>query len=169
MKFTKKLLAATLLTIGGFAAISSANAETDTGAFDVNVTVTKICDVTSATGTQDINLGSFAAGVDVTTGFSSNAISVNCSNGTAYNIGLAGSGFLVDTVTPENKVAYSLLKASGGTVWGNNITGEVGGTGTGMATDQIKTHTVFASLAADSTDNLPPGTYKDNVTVTLTY
>ncbi|WP_201595192.1 spore coat protein U domain-containing protein [Psychrobacter vallis] len=168
MTFNKKLLAATLVTAGGFAAISSANAATDSGAFDVELAVTATCSVTSVSGTQDIDFGSYAAGVDVTEASSSNPISVNCSNGTAYNIGLEGSGFLTDTVVPANQVAYSLLKTTGGDVWGNTAT-EVGGSGTGMATDQAKTHTVFASLVAGSTNNLPVGIYKDNVTVTVTY
>ena len=168
MKFNKKLLAATLLTVSGFAAISSANAATDEGAFDVNLEVTEICEVTSASGTQDINLGSFAAGVDVTEGSSGTDISVNCSNTTGYSIGLLGSGVLTDSVS-TNTVAYSLLKETGGAVWGNTGTDLVTGKGTGMATNQAKTHTVFASLAAGSTDNLIAGTYTDTVAVTVTY
>ena len=167
MQFKKSLMTATLITIGGFAAMS-ANAATDTGTFDVKLDITEICKVTSTTD-QEIDFGSFAAGAAVTEGSSGTPISVNCSNGTVYNIGLLGTGFLTDTTEPLNKVAYSLLKTNGGAVWGNGITEEVGGTGTGMAADQAKTHTVFASVAANATDNLKKGSYTDTVNITVTY
>lgn len=167
MTFNKTLLTTTMLTLVGFAAVS-ANAATDTGTFDVKLDITEICKVTSTTA-QEIDFGSFAAGAAVTEGSSGTPISVNCSNGTVYNIGLSGTGFLTDTTDPLNKVAYSLLKATGGAVWGNEITGEVGGTGTGMAADQAKTHSVFASVAANATDNLKKGSYTDTVNITVTY
>lgn len=167
MTFTKKLLAVTLLTAGGFAAISSANAATDNGSFDVNLDVTEICEVTSASGTQDINLGSHAAGVNVAEASSTTDISVNCSNTTAYNIGLLGTGVLTDIVSGDS-VEYTLLKSAGGAVWGNTGT-EVGGTGTGMAANEAKLHKVFASLAPGSTNNLTAGSYTDTVAVTVTY
>ena len=168
MTFNKQLLTAAFLTVGGFAAMSSVNAATDAGAFDVTLDITSSCKVTSASGTQDIKFGSFAAGVNVSEASSSTPISVNCSNGTTYNIGLAGTGVLTDSAPPANTVAYQLLKTAGGDAWSN--TGEdVGGIGTGMAVDQAKEHTVYASLVAGSTDNLPVGTYTDTVNVTVTY
>lgn len=169
MTFNKTLQTATLLAFGGFAAMSANAAGTATGAFDVTLDVTDTCEVTAAKGTQDINFGSFAAGADVTEALSSTPISVKCSNGTTYNIGLEGTGFLSDDTLPvANKVAYQLLKTTGGELWGNTAS-EVGGTGTGMATDQAKEHTVYATLAAGSTDNLPVGTYTDTVNVTVSY
>lgn len=166
MQFNKTLMTAALLTVGGFGTIS-ANAATDTGSFDVNLDVTETCEVTSASGTQDINFGSYSAGADVTEASSATDISVNCSNTTAYNIGLLGSGLLTDDVSGDS-VEYSLLKESGGTVWGNTAT-EIGGVGTGMAAGEAKLHTVFASLAPGSTANLTAGSYTDNVLVTVTY
>lgn len=168
MTFNKTILTAALLTVGGLTAVSGANAATDTGTFDVKLDVTATCEVTSASGTQDINFGSFAAGADVTEGSSGTPISVNCSNGTPYNIGLLGTGVLSDSAVPVNTVPYQLLKAAGGEVWGNTET-EVGGAGTGMSVGEAKTHTVFASLASGSTNDLPKGTYTDTVNVTVTY
>lgn len=168
MTFNKTLQTATLLALGGFAAMSANAAGTVTGAFDVTLDVTATCEVTAAKGVQDINFGSFAAGADVAEASTGTPISVNCSKGTTYNIGLAGTGVLTDSAVPANTVAYQLLKDTGGAVWGNTGT-DVGGTGTGMATDKAQTHTVFASLAADSTDDLPVGIYTDTVNVTVTY
>ncbi|MGO2386134.1 MAG: Csu type fimbrial protein [Psychrobacter sp.] len=168
MTFNKQLLTAAILTASGLFATSSANAATDTGAFDVKLDITSTCRVTSASGTQDINFGSFAAGVDVSEASTGTPISVNCSNGTTYNIGLAGTGVLTDTATPANTVAYQLLKTAGGEIW-DNTSEDVGGIGTGMAVDQAKEHTVYASLVAGSTNNLPVGTYTDTVNVTVTY
>lgn len=167
MLFKKSVMTAAVFAVGSFA-VMSANAATDTGTFDVKLDITEICKVTS-TAAQKIDFGSFAAGAAVTEGSSGTPISVNCSNGTVYNIGLLGTGFLTDTTEPLNKVAYSLLKSNGGTVWGNEITGEVGGTGTGMAANQAKTHSVFASVAANATDNLKKGSYTDTVDITVTY
>lgn len=168
MTFNKTLLTATMLTLGGFAAMSAnAAGETKTGTFDVNLAITSICSVTSAKVDQDISFTTSASGVAVAEASSAAPILVKCSNLTPYNVGLLGTGFMTDAVS-TNKVAYSLLKTAGGAVWGNTGT-DVGGTGTGMGPDEAKPHTVFASLAAGATDNLAVGSYKDAVTVTVTY
>lgn len=168
MKFNTTFLTAAVLALSGFAAMSGANAETTAGSFDINLQVEKTCKVTAAAA-QNIDFGKHSAGAEALEAYSSTPISINCSNGTAYNIGLEGSGFLADATVPANKVAYKLLKASGGEVWGNEATGEIGGTGSGMASTETKNHNVYASLAANATDNLPVGTYKDTVKVTVTY
>ena len=167
MQFNKTLLTAALLTVGGFASVSASAAGSDSGSFDVNLEVTEICKVNSASGVQDINFGSYAAGAEVAEASSATAISVNCSNTTSYNIGLLGSGLLTDEESGTS-VEYKLLKDTGGTVWGNTGT-DVGGEGKGMAPDRAQSHTVYASLEPDSTANLTAGTYTDNVTVTVTY
>ncbi|MFZ2842973.1 spore coat U domain-containing protein [Psychrobacter sp.] len=165
MQFQKSLLTATLLAVISLTTIP-ANAETISGAFDVKLNIKKTCKVEAKKGTQDIDFGSYVAGTAGLTASSSAAIKVNCSKTTPYNIGLAGSGVMTDTVS-TNTVAYSLLKTAGGTVWGNTAT-EVGGTGSGMATAQAKTHTVFAAVTG-LTDDLTPGNYLDTVAVTVTY
>lgn len=167
MKFNKSLLTAALLAVGSLTAIS-ANADTKTGSFDVKLDITKTCNVTAVVGTQDITFGSRIAGATVPEASQTTPISVNCSKGTAYNIGLLGTGVMTRTAAPLDTVAYTLLKATGGATWGNTGS-EVGGTGTGMKPAQAKTHTVFASLAAGATDDLTPGSYKDTVVVTVTY
>ena len=168
MQINKNLFTATLLTAAGFAAVSANAAGSDTGGFDVNLEVTEICLVDSTAGVQDINFGSYAAGVDVTEASSATAISVNCSNTTTYNIGLLGSGLLTDAESNDS-VEYTLRKTAGGAIWGDTDTDRVGGTGTGMAASETKLHTVFASLAPGSTANLTAGNYTDNVVVTVTY
>lgn len=167
MTFNKTLLTAALFTFSGFTAMTGANAAADSGKFDVKLAITATCKVTSASGTQDINFGTHAAGENVTEASSGADISVNCSNGTAYNIGLAGTGKLTDPVS-TNSVDYKLLKTAGGEVWGNTGT-EVTGTGSGMAVGEAKLHKVFASLDAGSTANLSVGNYSDTVNVTVTY
>ena len=49
MQFKKSLMTATLVAIGGFAAISSANAAgTESGSFNVNMTVVSACTLSAA-------------------------------------------------------------------------------------------------------------------------
>ena len=165
MQFQKSLMTAALLTVGTLTAVS-ASAATVGGSFDVKLVITKTCKVEAAQGTQDIDFGSHVAGSAGLTASSSNAIKVSCSKTTPYNIGLAGSGVMTDTAS-TNTVAYSLLKSVGGAIWGNTGT-EVGGTGTGMGTIQAKSHPVYAAVTG-LTDDLTPGSYKDTVTVTVTY
>ena len=168
MLFKKSVMTAAVFAIGSFAAMS-ANAETSTGTFDVELEVTKTCTVNSLTGTHKVDFTAYAAGATVQEATSSSAISVNCSNTTPYNIGLLGSGFLAIDGSATNKVAYSLLKAAGGTAWGNTGTEDVPGIGRGMATAQTNTHPIHVSLEAGATNNLVPGDYKDTITVNVSY
>ncbi|WP_188004076.1 spore coat U domain-containing protein [Psychrobacter sp. ANT_H59] len=161
-------MTAAVFAVGSFAVISSANAATDTGAFGVELAVTEICKVNSLTDTHKIDFGTFAAGATVTEA-SAAAISVNCSTGTGYNIGLLGSGSLSDGEVSPTTVAYKLLKDTGGAEWSNTGTADVPGTGRGMAAEQGNSHTVYASILPGAIDNLKAGTYTDTVNITVTY
>lgn len=167
MTFNKTLLTATLLTVGGFAAMSSANAADATDTFDVNMQVDSNCLVTAG-GSSDINLETVTAGVVPSIGTST--INVACSKGTGYTIAMlpsgvssAGLGEMAGTATNEETIGYQLTTdASGDTPWTDGlVTGTGGGTGTNQE------HSVYAVLTT-STDVLPD-TYSENVTVAVTY
>lgn len=132
----------------------------------VSATVTANCSV-SATPMNFGSSGSLAsAAVDAAA-----AVSVSCSNGTAYTVSLSagfGSGATVAArkmAAGFNSITYSLYRDSGRTqVWGNTIgTDTVGGTGTGSAVS----HTVYGRVPVQATP--PPGSYSDTVVVTVTY
>lgn len=173
----KKLLiasAAAVLTAAAFAAPNPA-----TATFDVKLTVVKACAVTAGAG-SDINFGnqdaSATANLDAT-----NNISVTCSKGTAYTIGLTpgnnntgGAGaMLAQNVAPvtgnTDTVPYQLRKTSAtGAVWGNtNSSGTVVGNGvSGTGTGLAQSIPVYATVPST---NVNPDSYKDTVTVTVRY
>lgn len=171
MKFNKKLLAATLITAGGFAAISSANAA-DTGTFAVSMTITKACNITTGDN-ANISLGSVAGGAQSVTGQSSvTGITVNCTNLTPYNIALSttsdatgGTGKMLGGVS-EN-IPYILYSDAGTTVWGAAVdkSNTVSGQGDGMLTT-AKSHQVHAITGIA---DVSVGTYTDTVTATILY
>ena len=156
-----------------------AHAATATGTFQVLLEIQKSCSVTAGAG-SDINVGSVAS--TATNSAGSNTISVTCSQGTPYYLGLApspanggdtaGSGSMAPTGgVPGNtdKVPYQLRSTSGaaGTIWGNTATTStvgngVAGTGSGAA----QTHTVYATVASA---NYTADSYADAVTVTVNY
>lgn len=100
------------------------------------------------------------------------AITVLCTNGTSYSIGLdAGVG--TGSTTSSRKLTgssggtlnYSLYRDSGRTNnWGSTIGTD---TQTGTGSGQIQTLTVYGQIQAGGTPLA--GTYTDTVTVTLTY
>jgi len=168
----KKLLiaaSAAALTAAAFAAPNPA-----TATFDVKLTVVKACSVTAGTAST-IDFGSADANPAANLDATSN-ISVTCSKGTAYTIGLTptnnstgGAGTMAGTGSNTDTVAYQLRKTSAaGTAWGNTNTNGttvgngVAGTGTGTA----QSIPVYATVPST---NVTPDTYKDTVTVTVRY
>ncbi|HEY0973295.1 MAG TPA: spore coat U domain-containing protein [Solimonas sp.] len=155
---------AALLPIGAIAA-------TDTASFDVTITLTKTCDVSSVAPT-DLNFGSTGllnANVD-----QSSTITVTCSQDAAYNIGLdAGLSPATpgDTTTRRmsdgnsHYVQYQLYQdALRGTDWGDAIGSDTqASTGIGSA----QAFTVYGRVPPQSTP--PAGSYADTITVTVTY
>lgn len=147
--------------------------------FTVKATVAKSCSVTTG---SDIQLGS-AGGVAVTatniTG--NNTISVTCSGGTAYNIGLlpsnnntGGAGVmaalnLAPVTGNTDSVPYQLRSSPGmtGTIWGNTATSTSVGNGkSGSGTGMAQAITVYATTPGA---NFTPDSYADTVTVTVNY
>jgi spore coat protein U-like protein len=116
----------------------------------------------------DINFGSqglLAANLDMT-----GSLSVTCTAGTAYNVGLddghqnAGpSGRAM--ALGSNTIGYGLYRdAARSLVWGSTVgTNTLGGTGTGSA----QPLTVYARVPPQPTP--PAGAYADIIVVTVTY
>ena len=146
---------------------TSAPAATTSTTFTVSATVDNNCTV-SAT---NLDFGSYNTLLNITPTDATNAITVTCTLGTAYNIGLdAGTGSGA-TVTARklssggNTLNYSLYQdALRTTVWGSTVgTNTVAGTGTGLAV----AHNVYGRIPASQ--NVGSGTYTDTITVTITY
>jgi spore coat protein U-like protein len=149
-------------------ASTGASATTATSPFTVQVTIAASCTVVSGT------LLNFGGSVGVLTGNLdvSTTLQVQCTNTTAYNIGLdkGANGASVTTRLmkggPSNEtIAYSLYRDSAHTLnWGVTIgTDTQAGTGTGAA----QTYTVYGRIGQQNTPT--PGLYIDTVTITVTY
>lgn len=163
-----------------------AQAGTATATFNVTATVPSFCKV-SAT---DLTFGAYTPGSGAVTGNST--VTVNCTKGTAFTVALNGGASASvtnrnmkgtgaadpagDTAPATALLNYQLYTTatvgSGGTIWGDGLTGTstVSGTGTGMGTPQAIAETVYGQIP-DSTANLAavPGAYSDTVTATVTY
>lgn len=141
-------------------------AQTATDSFDVRITISAECEV-SSTGPLDFgNAGPLTNSVNAST-----SLQVTCSNTTPYTIGLdAGVGAGADTTTRRmtsggSTIGYRLFRDSALTSnWGNTPGADtLTATGTGTA----QSFTVYGQVSAQATP--APGTYTDTVTVTVTY
>jgi spore coat protein U-like protein len=132
--------------------------------FTASATVLSNCNVIAT----DINFGSqgiLAANIDTT-----GSLSVTCTAGTAYNVGL-GDGHQNAGPTGRamslgaNTVGYGLYRDSARSlVWGSTIASNtLGGTGSGSA----QPLTVYARVPPQATP--PAGVYADVIVVTVTY
>ncbi|PXX42098.1 Csu type fimbrial protein [Undibacterium pigrum] len=155
---------AKLLTVLCLCTTANGFAATSTGTLSVSSTVLSACSVTGAS----MAFGSYTA----TQIDNSAAISITCTNGTAYNIGMdAGGGSGASTAVRKmtgsvsGTLNYSLYKDSGrSVVWGNTVgTDTLLGTGTGAAQSVSVYGRVPSGQIADA------GVYSDSVTITLTY
>jgi spore coat protein U-like protein len=145
---------------------ADASAATATTTFTVQITINASCVINSAGTLNFGSQGALTGNVDQTS-----TISVQCTNTTAYNIGLdAGTGTGATVATRKmtnggNTIDYTLYRDAGRTqVWGTTIgTDTVSATGNGAA----QTHTVYGRVPAQTTP--APNSYTDTVTVTVTY
>ncbi|MDE2270441.1 MAG: spore coat U domain-containing protein [Xanthomonadaceae bacterium] len=166
MNIKPTLFAAALVAAGLSVSTAQATAGTVTATMPVTITIQNACDVSSvAPTTMDFGTqGPLTSAVNQTS-----TISVTCTSGAAYNIGLDGgsSGNINGRtmVNGSNSVAYQLYSdANHTTVWGNTIgTDTVASTGTGSS----QAFTVYGQVPAQATP--PAGTYNDTVNVTVTY
>ena len=156
-----------VLVFGACLVSSPASSQTATTDFNVQITITAECQIDSATDLDFGSSGIIAAAVTATS-----EITVQCTNGTPYDLALnagIGTGATVAArlMTGPNSetVQYSLYQDAGhADVWGDTIgTDTVADTGTGSP----QAFTVFGQVPAQPTPQA--GTYVDTVTATLTY
>lgn len=141
--------------------------------FSVQATIAPSCTINT---TSDIHLGSHPASQTTILGSNNNAMSMTCTNGTPYAIGLTpsngninGQGIMRGSSKNTDVVAYQLRSSAGtnGSIWGNTTTvsdigNGVGRIGSGMA----QTQPVYITVPdAD----VRPDTYSDTVTVRIQY
>ena len=141
--------------------------------FTVQATVINSCEITT---TSDVNLGLRSASETNITGSNSSAITVNCTNGGSYYIGLkpfnnstTGAGVMSGTGGNLDKVPYQLRSTAGinGTIWGNTATSTTVGNGVAdFGTGSNKSHTVFVTVPSA---DVKPDTYSDTITINVNY
>lgn len=171
MQFKKSLMTATLVTIGGFAAMSSANAGETTSEFGVSMEVDSICTVDAPPAA--VVLAKTEAGKATTAVTATTALVLNCSKGSVATIGLTpvstgsldGTGTLLGGLEKLEEVAYKLTSGSaGGTAWGTTDT---------ISTAEFANYATAIStpIYLTVTDNadVTPGAYSDTVNISVAY
>lgn len=146
---------------------SPARAGTSMGSFAVSAGISATCVINSASMAFGAYNPTVNANFDAT-----GAVSVSCTNGTSYNIGLdkgLGTGATITNrvmMNGSNKLTYQIYSDSARTQnWGNTVgTNTVSGTGTGFS----QSFTAYGRITAGQTST-PPGSYSDTVTVKITY
>ena len=145
--------------------------------FIVQAAIAPSCAITA---TSNVNIGTHSATETNITGSNSSAITVNCTNGGAYYIGLApspsngvvstvGAGVMSGTGGNLDKVPYQLRSTAGinGTIWGNTATSTTVGNGVAdFGTGSNKTHEVFVTVPSV---DVRPDNYSDTVTINVNY
>lgn len=146
----------------------AAEAATKTTTFQVTATVNEVCNV-SAT---DLAFGVYDPASAATDNTST--ITVTCTKGTNYSIGLdagTAAGATVTTRQMEDAVSsdlinYSLYSDASRTVnWGNTANTDT--VDVASATGAAENHTVYGRIPAGQF--VSAGSYSDTITVTLTY
>jgi len=151
-------------------ASGTAGAATKTTTFGVSAVVNPNCLVSA----QPLAFGGYD-GTAAKTGTSD--ISVRCSSGTTFAVGLStGGGTFAQRLlsgSGANKLQYNLFtSAAATTIWGDGTlsTGTMPGTGAGMAAANTQTLTVYGQLPDNAfNQGAPSGSYNDTITVTVTY
>lgn len=138
-----------------------------TTTFNVTATVAATCTVAATNmgfGTVNVLSGS---NVDTTS-----TITVTCTNGTTYSIGLnpgTGSGATVSDrkmTSGGDTLNYGLFTDSNRSTNWDDIGGTNVGSGTGSGSGQA--HTVYGRVPLGQT-TVPPGSYSDTITVTVEF
>lgn len=171
MNILKTALIAALFSA---AAAPAAFAAETSNTFQVRIQILESCDITTTKPT-DIDFGNVTRTNAAVNLSATGTITVNCSAGTPYQIGLnGGSNSTGAAATPAagerrmrqgattNYVAYDLFQGTGSTFWGNVSGNRVAAVGNAAA----QTHTVTARVTSV---NVPAGAYVDTVTATVTY
>ena len=140
-------------------------AATVTSTFQVSITVTTAC---------TISVTNLAFGVyNLAQLNGTSTITVTCTNGTTYTVGLDGGTSAGPTNVTARKMinagataslSYALYSDSGRTInWGNSSGSWVSGTGTGAT----QTYTVYGRIPANQ--NTLIGNYSDTITATISF
>ena len=160
----RSLLGGSIAVIGMAAASVPAVASTATTTFNVTATVQATCLISA----NNLGFGTYSGSAIATT----TTMSVTCTNGTTYNVGLNAGTAAGATVTARAMtgpgaatLSYALYQDSGhSTNWGNTVgTDTKSGTGNGSA----QSMTVYGNLTANQYPT--PGSYSDTITATITY
>lgn len=158
------LIGATVALAGLGASYMPAAAATATTSFSVTATVQATCLISG----NNLGFGTYTGtAIPATT-----TLSVTCTNGTTYNVGLNPGTATGATVTTRAMtgpasatLSYALYQDSGHTTnWGQTVgTDTKSGTGNGSA----QTLTVYGQLSGAQYPT--PGSYTDTITATITY
>ena len=163
MNLKPLLLTAALVAAG--LTVAPANAATVTGNMPVQIIIQNACEITVAPTPMNFGThGVLSANID-----SSSVLTVTCTTGANYNIGLnGGASGNINARTMTNGtdfVGYQLYTDAGRTdVWGNTV-----GTDTEakVGTGTVQQFAVYGRVPPQTTP--PADTYTDTVLVTVTY
>ena len=171
MTFNKTLLTATMLTLGGFAAMSANAASSTSSSFGVSMEVESICTVSAPPA--DVVFAKTEAGKATEAVTATTALVLNCSKGSVATIGLTpksttsldGTGNLKGGLAGAELVPYKLTSGSaGGTAWGTTNT--VATTAFVNYATPIST-TIYLTVTGNA--DVTPGAYSDTVDISIAY
>ena len=156
------IAAGVLLAMAG-----AAQAATKTTSFNVTASVAKNCIINAG----NLDFGPFDGATDIDV---NSTIRVNCTNNTAFNVGLSqgayGSfaGRRMRNLVNNEELVYNLYTTTARTTVWDQTTNRVGGSGGGMNVDRLLT--VFGSLrGSDNTSPLEAGSFTDTIVATVEY
>jgi spore coat protein U-like protein len=173
--FARIAVAFTSACVSVGAALAGPPTDPATSNFNVTITIVKECTVSTAP--SNINLGTFGAVSLIASGATgATSFGVLCSAGTAYTIGFSsGNDLAVGSPTHQmkgtggntNVVQYQLTDTTVGATNTSPLSASssvISGSGTGLA--QAKT---VQAQVVNYTAPVPPDTYADTVTLSVTY
>ncbi len=148
------------VALGVMVAGFSVNAATVNDTFDSTIILQDDCDIVTLNDLDFGTHGLITANID-----SSSTLSVQCTIGTTYDIGLNfGVNGFRRMATGGNTIFYDLYQDASRTTWWDPFPfGAVGGTGTGSP----QPYTIYGRVFNQATP--PNGTYTDTITVTVTF
>lgn len=151
-------------------AVGSAIAATDTTTFTVTATVVASCDVSADPTLAFPNFT--PGGADQV---ASANISVTCTNGHPYSVGLNAGLYGASTAARlmqaggGAQLSYALFADAGYTTNWDDIGGTNTVSGTGNGPSSADVIPVYGRILAASNDAAQPGSYSDTITVTVNY
>ncbi len=160
-----KAFRASLMSAACLAAFGAASAATDTANMTVKITVTATCDIHTVAPT-DVDFGSVAS-TATNVASTGGVLSVKCTTGTPYTIGLDNGLNFTTTRQMKNGTAnfvgYGLFRdAAFSNAWGSTVPLSAAGTGNGAN----QNFTVYGRVPSAAS---AAGAYTDTVIATVTY